>query len=181
MGDIGMAVAKRLQGWGMDIVAVRKNIHQPLGLPPGTISNVYPLDELPFVVSRSDFTICAIKYHSKENRHLFGRRVFSQFNGSAFINVARGGLVDEAALYDALQNGSVGQAGLDVFEHEPLAVTSPLQTHPNVMLTSHSAGVTDLFYERGAQAFAENCHTFAQRRAIKYCVNKPARPRVELS
>lgn len=182
LGDIGVAIIKRLEGWGMDIVAVRKNVNAdiPTGIRPGAISRVYSLDDLPQVVSSSDFTVCAIKYDGKENRHLFGAELFSKFNGSTFINIARGGLVDEAALYQALQNGSVGQAGLDVFEQEPLSVSSPLQNHPNVIMTGHIAGVTDLFYEQGAKAFAQNCDSLVNGKLVKFGANRPTNPRVQL-
>lgn len=182
LGDIGVAIVKRLEGWGMDIVAVRKNVNAdiPHGISPRTISRVYSLDELPHVVSNSDFTVCAIKYDRKENRHLFGTDLFSKFNGSTFINIARGGLVDEAALYHALEQGTVGQAGLDVFEKEPLPISSPLQNHPNVILTSHNAGVTDLFYEQGTKAFARNCDSFANGQMVQFGVNRPTNPRVQL-
>ncbi|KAJ2957729.1 hypothetical protein NQZ79_g6568 [Umbelopsis isabellina] len=182
LGDIGVAIVKRLQGWGMDIVAVRKNVNAeiPHSISPDTIPRVYSLDELPQVVSNSDFTVCAIKYDRKENRHLFGTELFSKFNGSTFINIARGGLVDETALYQALENGSVGQAGLDVFEKEPLPISSPLQSHPNVILTGHNAGVTDLFYEQGTKAFARNCDSFANGQLVQFGVNRPTNPRVHL-
>jgi phosphoglycerate dehydrogenase-like enzyme len=96
------------------------------------------------------------------------------------VNIARGGLVNEADLYAALQSNIAG-AGLDVYEKEPLASTSPLQTLPNVVLTGHNAGITDLFGRLGLQEFLANVNRFADGKLIQNRVNEPNEPRVQLN
>ena len=80
--------------------------------------------------------------------------------GAIFVNVARGALIDEAALVDALESGHVGGAALDVFKEEPLSPDSPFWTMPNVLVCSHSAGTSDHENERITDIFCENLRRY---------------------
>ena len=80
--------------------------------------------------------------------HMFNRQIFEAMDGVYFINCARGSVVDEEALFAALQEGHVAAAGLDVMEKEPFDLESPLLTLPNVLFTPHVAGVTAQAAER---------------------------------
>lgn len=93
-----------------------------------------------------------------ETRGFIGERDFDRLDGGIFINVARGPVVDEAALLAALEDGRVGKAGLDVFEVEPTG-NEALRSHPNVQATPHVAGVTDGYLERTARLGAEKIRT----------------------
>ncbi|RUP42733.1 D-isomer specific 2-hydroxyacid dehydrogenase [Jimgerdemannia flammicorona] len=182
LGDIGRALASRLSTWRMRITAVR---HRPeLGTPPelrDAIDIVYPTSELHRAIAEADYVVSAVKYDRARNRRLFDAAAFKAMKpGAIFVNVARGGLVDEEALADALETGSVGGAGLDVFEREPLDTRSRLLVLSNVIATPHSAGVTDSFYEMGARVFAENVARFARGEMVKYAVNRPETPRKAL-
>jgi phosphoglycerate dehydrogenase-like enzyme len=74
--------------------------------------------------------------------------------------VARGDVIDEAALIEALRNETLRGAGLDVFSQEPLPADSPLWTLPNVIISPHIAGLTPQYYERAAELFTENLRRF---------------------
>jgi phosphoglycerate dehydrogenase-like enzyme len=80
--------------------------------------------------------------------------------GAVLINVARGDLVDEAALIGALQSGRLGGAAVDVFAQEPLPADSPLWGMPNVILTPHIAGLTPHYNGRAMSLFAENLRRY---------------------
>jgi len=82
-----------------------------------------------------------------KTRHMFGTKAFETMKPDAFmINTSRGAVIDESALIDALNNGKIGGAGLDVFEEEPLPADSPLRKLNNVILTPHIAGEPDGLY-----------------------------------
>jgi D-3-phosphoglycerate dehydrogenase len=81
---------------------------------------------------------------TKQTFHLLGAREFALMKRTAYIvNTARGAVIDQAALISALQNGTIAGAGLDVFEREPLEADSPLARMENVVLTPHTAGMSD--------------------------------------
>jgi phosphoglycerate dehydrogenase-like enzyme len=91
---------------------------------------------------------------------------------SAFlINIARGDVIDEEALIEALQNGTISGAALDVFEQEPLPETSPFWTMDNVILTPHIAGATDHYIERAAPIFYHNLKQYIAGQPLMNVVN----------
>jgi phosphoglycerate dehydrogenase-like enzyme len=94
--------------------------------------------------------------------------------GALFVNVARGGLVDEAALLSALESGQVGGAGLDVYAQEPPDPASPLLRHPRVVGTPHTGGLTDVMFRRTAGLFAANLRRWAAGEAPRWAVNAPS-------
>jgi phosphoglycerate dehydrogenase-like enzyme len=92
---------------------------------------------------------------------------------SAFlVNLARGGLVDEAALIEALQNGQIAGAGLDVFETEPLPSDSPLWNLDNVIISPHVAGFTTLYDDRATDLFAENLRRYLHQESLLNLVER---------
>jgi Phosphoglycerate dehydrogenase and related dehydrogenases len=82
-------------------------------------------------------------------------------DSAVLVNVARGAVVDEDALVDALEQSTIRGAALDVFEAEPLPAESPLRELPNVVTTPHTAGTTPFYEERAAQRFARQYRAFA--------------------
>ncbi|MCS6878888.1 MAG: antibiotic biosynthesis monooxygenase [Geminicoccaceae bacterium] len=136
-GRIGRALAKRCQGFAMEVLVSDPYVDAEAVARLG--HSVVPLDEL---FARADF----VSLHAPltpETRRLVDARRLSLMKPSAFlINTARGGLVDEAALVEALRAGRIAGAGLDVMAVEPLPLDSPLRTLPNVVLTPHAAGAS---------------------------------------
>ena len=111
--------------------------------PPQEFLEQWPVELVSFddVLTRSDYVTLHC-FMSAENRHMMNAETFAKMKpGSVLINTARGGLVDEAALYDALKSGPLRGAGLDVFETEPLPLDSPLLTLDNLLTAGHIAGL----------------------------------------
>jgi len=138
LGRIGQAVATRAIGLGMKVVA-----YEPQ--PSREFLAKWPVELLSLddLLARSDY----VSLHSPltpQTRHLINATTLARMKpGAVLINTARGGLVDEAALCDALRSGHLRGAGLDVFETEPLPLDSPLLKFDNVLFAGHTAGIDD--------------------------------------
>ncbi len=137
LGRIGRLLAKKCEGLGMKVIA-----YDPLFAPGQTEGSVLCLsrDE---VIQSADF-LCMCLPNNSETRGGFGEKEFAMMKPSAyFINIARGQLIKEAALIEALRSGGIRGAGIDVYETEPPDPDNPLLHMDNVMATPHQAGATD--------------------------------------
>ncbi|MBU7591103.1 D-2-hydroxyacid dehydrogenase [Metabacillus halosaccharovorans] len=137
LGNTGSELAVRLKAMGMNVLGYRRSAGSP---PPG-VDRLYcgengdTLDEL---LSESDFVVLAVPLNNATH-HLIGRRELSLMKRSAcIINMARGAVIDEEALTEALYAGQIGGAGLDTFTKEPLPADSPLWDAPNTLITPHT-------------------------------------------
>ncbi len=154
LGSIGLAVARAARGFGMRVLAIKKTAFTR-GDTPGVDEAVSP-DSLPHLLKHSDFVVLCLPL-TAETRHIIGREELRTMKPTAYlINVARGPVVDEAALTQALQEGWIAGAGLDVFEKEPLPAESPLWGLPNTIVSPHMAGLSDRFVERSTSLLCEN-------------------------
>jgi glyoxylate reductase len=132
MGKIGETVAKRATGFDMEILYHNRS-HKP-EVEEAIGAKYVCFEEL---VGRSDFIVCLTPL-TNETKNLFTRAVFQKMKKSAiFINASRGPVADEQALYDALVNGEIAGAGLDVFTKEPISADHPLLKLPNVVALPH--------------------------------------------
>jgi glyoxylate reductase len=132
MGKIGEAVARRAKGFGMEILY--HNRSRKMEVEKEIDARYTSFDEL---VTKSDFVVCLAPL-TPETRSLFTADVFSKMkNSTIFINAGRGPVVDEQALYEALKNGVIAAAGLDVFEKEPISADHPFLQLPNVTAIPH--------------------------------------------
>jgi len=132
--DIGRALARRCRGFEMRVLA-----YDPIADPAYAAAERIELVEIEDVFREADF-VSVHAPHSPETDKLVNRERLALMKPSAFlINTARGGLVDESALIEALAEGRIAGAGLDVLESEPLPAGSPLRGLPNVVLTPHCA------------------------------------------
>jgi phosphoglycerate dehydrogenase-like enzyme len=105
---------------------------------------------------------------TKETEGLIGAAELAAMKPTAtLINVARGRIVDEAALIEALERGTIGGACLDVFTVEPLPETSPLWSMPNVIVTPHNSGVSPLNMERAMAIFIDNLGRFVAGKPLR--------------
>jgi len=172
LGNIGTQVAKMSQGMGMNVIVYDPYLSEEKAKSLGV--RMVELDEL---IKKSDF----ITIHTpltNETRHLINRERIAQMkDGVRIINSARGGIIDEKALYEALLSGKVGAAALDVFEKEPAdPVSCPLLGLDNVICTPHLGAATEEAQENVAIAVAEQIVDYLITGTIRNAVNFPSVP-----
>ena len=156
LGHIGQALAERAQALGMSIryfdVVRKEGIEQERG---------HRFQMLPDVFSESDIVSVHVPL-TDYSRNFINRRTLKMMRPDALlINAARGGVQEEAALHEALAGGWIAGAGLDVFQTEPLPLSSPLCALPNVVLTPHSAPAIET-YSRAVQHAVGNLQRLDQ-------------------
>ncbi len=150
LGRIGRAVATRAVGLGMNVIAFEP--YPDLEFVDQWKVELLQFDEL---LARADYVSLHLPM-SAESRHIVNADSLAKMKeGSVLINTARGPLVDEAALCEALKTGALRAAALDVFEVEPLSLTSPLLKLDNVLTSGHVAGLDTQSYEDGFKMVAE--------------------------
>lgn len=150
-GAIGVELAKRAKAFGMYTIGLRR---QPTPMPcyDEMLSNAN-LDEL---LSRSDYVVVATPL-TPETRHMIGKTQFAQMRPNAvIINVARGAVIDQEALIEALQNGAIAGAALDVTDPEPLPADSPLWDMDNVIITPHMSADAPILVQWATDFFCDN-------------------------
>ena len=173
LGRIGQEVAARARAFGMDVIAhdpfISEQIAQTLGI------DLLSVDEL---CARADYLTLHVPA-TAETRHLIdARRLALCKPGVRMINTARGELIDETALADAIEKGHVGGAGLDVFEQEP-PPDGRLTKLPQVVATPHIAASTVEAQEMVGTETAMNVRDFLRDGVIRNAVNFPALPAEE--
>jgi glyoxylate reductase len=171
MGRIGEAVAHRARGFDMHILYYnrtrRPQVEKTLGV------HFVPLETL---LRESDF-VCVLTPYTRETRNLIGPRELAFMKKTAvLINTARGGIVDETALYEALKKGQIWAAGLDVFEQEPVPPDHPLLTLPNVVALPHIGSASVRTRIRMAVLAAENLLQALRGERPAHLVNPEALP-----
>ncbi len=174
LGGVGSALALRLHAFGMHLIGVRAR--PELG-PPPEVPALRVVGEAgqAAALGESDYAIVCAQMDAR-NHHLIDAAALSAMKQGAFlINIARGGLVDTAALEAALAGGHIAGAGLDVVEGEPIDPNDQLFQH-NVIVTPHVAGVTDLSYAGIARVVADNLQRFARGYEPLHAVNSPNAP-----
>jgi D-3-phosphoglycerate dehydrogenase len=136
LGRIGQAVATRAVGLGLKVIACEP-------YPQAEFCQKWGIElvDLNTLLARSDFVSLHNPFTAESKRMMNAERFGRMKKGAIFINTARGALVDEAALYDALKSGHLRGAGLDVMEKEPLPLDSPLLQFSNVLFAGHVAGL----------------------------------------
>lgn len=168
VGAIGARTAKLAKAMAMRVVGVRRNADKTAEF----IDEMVPLDDLHSALPDADFVVLTLPL-TNNTHHLIGEAEFRAMKESAIlINIGRGGLVDEEALVQALQEGWIAGAGLDVFETEPLPESSPLWEMENVIITPHMAGDTPHYDERALAIFLDNLRRYRAGEPLTHVVDK---------
>ncbi len=143
VGAIGKETAKLAKAFGMTVLGIRHS-----GAEEDDVDDMFTPDKLNHILPRCDYVVVTLPL-TEETHQLFGAEQFHLMKETAFfINIGRGHLVKEAELIEALKNGQIAGAGLDVFEHEPLDETSPFWEMENVIVTPHTSGSTEHYNKR---------------------------------
>lgn len=177
VGNIGAELFRLLQPFGLK----RLLGFDPYLSPAQAQEMGVELVDLPVLLAESDF-ICINCPLTPQTYHLIDEAQLKLVKSSALlINTARGPIINENALINALQEGRLAGAGLDVFEQEPLSPDSPLTTMLNVILTTHSIAWTDQLVRENGRGACENILTILRGDVPKYTVNRDVieRPRFQ--
>ena len=166
-GNVGRQVAKRARAFDMHVIGVTRS-----GRPDPLADEIHPVAKLHEVLARADAIVISAA-QTEDNRHMIGARELSVCKRDAIlVNVSRGGLLDAAALQEALTKGTIAAAALDVTEPEPLPEDHPLWDCPNLILTSHIAGGgSKKSRGRILDVISENFELFRAGKPLKHVVN----------
>jgi phosphoglycerate dehydrogenase-like enzyme len=169
LGNIGREVAKRAPALRMRIIAIRE--HPEKGTPEH-VERVFSSSQVDDLLSQSDYVILAAPL-TPTTRSLMNSARFAKMKPDAcLINVSRGLLVDESALAQALREKKIGAAALDVFAEEPLPPDSPLWDLENLLITPHTAALTEKLWERHYILIAENLGRYLAHQPLLAVVDK---------
>ncbi len=167
LGSIGTAIARRGKGIGMRVIGSKRDVTEVVR----GVDKLFPPNGLAELLEASDFLVLAVP-HVPETAGLIGREQLRLMRRSSFlVNIARGAVVVERELIDALRAGTIAGALLDVFEREPLAPASPLWALPNVMMTPHVAGNLTDYTVRSLEIFSDNLERFLEKKPMRNLVD----------
>lgn len=160
-GRIGREVARMGRAFDMIPVALGRD-NRPERAAELGVERLYTRDELHEMLARADAVVLCAP-HTPQTENIMDRAAFEALRpGVVFVNIGRGQLVDEDALAEKLQDGTIRFAGLDVFRTEPLPLASPLWTLPNVLINPHSAGTSTPENGRIMDIFIHNLRCYVQ-------------------
>ena len=169
MGRIGEEVGRLCAAFGARVLGLRRS--PPAGPPPG-VERVFGSDGLDQLLKESDYVILTLALNSTSHG-LIGRRELGLMKPTAvLVNVARGDVVDEAALIDSLRERPDAYACLDTFQTEPLSTDSPLYDLPNVFITPHNSASSPHMEERVIELFLDNLGRLARNEPLLNVVDK---------
>jgi glyoxylate reductase len=162
LGEIGRAVARRAAGFGMRVLGWNRSARDVEGVES------VALEEL---LLRSDFVSVHVALGDGTRNLLDAAKIAMMKPGAVLVNTARGGIVDEDALAEALARGHLYAAGIDVFAREPVASDNPLLALPNVVVVPHIGSATILTRARMADIAVDNAIAALKGQEMPHCVN----------
>jgi phosphoglycerate dehydrogenase-like enzyme len=175
-GSIGREAGRLAHAFGMEVLALKRDPHDHIdpgwcapnvGDPQGSIpARWFGPDQRVEMVGLSDFIVVTLPL-TPQTRHFLGAREFAAAKPGAYVvNVGRGEIIDQEAMIEALKNGRLGGAGLDVTTPEPLDAGSPLWDIENVLLTPHISGAKQAYNDQACEVFVENMRRFVSGREM---------------
>ncbi len=169
IGNIGRETAQRASALGMRVIAVRE--HPEKECPHG-VSQVFAASQLDALLAESDYVALELPVTRETKNLIDSERLRKMKPEARLINVGRGSLVDEAALIQALREGWIAGAALDVFVEEPLPSDSPLWDLEHVLITPHTASNSEKQWDRQYTRVAENLRRYLNHEPLLSVVDK---------
>ncbi len=159
-GSIGSSLARKAQALGLKVITLRQSATPP------DVEGVQTARDIHHLFSAADHLVVAAPL-TPQTRHLINAKVLASAKpGQHLINIARGGLLDQDALLDALDHGSLGFATLDVTEPEPLPAGHRLYSHPKVRLSPHTSAISTQTGEAIRAIFLDNLQRFVDQQPL---------------
>lgn len=170
LGSIGREIARLCHAFGMRVIATRRSIKQES--KARYVDLLLPAGKLKQLLSESDHVIIATPL-THETERLIGGEEFKAMKSTAYIiNIARGGIIDENAIVEALKEKRIAGAGLDVTSPEPLPPDSPLWDMENVILTPHISGAMDDYIGTATDLFCDNLRRYLAGKRLRNVIDK---------
>jgi phosphoglycerate dehydrogenase-like enzyme len=169
VGSIGSEVAKRAAALGMRVFAVRENSVKPKAQG---VEKVFELGQIDEMLALADYVVLAAPVTPRTNLLMNAARIAKMKPDSCLINVGRGPLIDDGALAEALSARRIRGAALDVFVKEPLPESSPYWHLENVLITPHTAAISEYFWERQYELLRENLRRYLAGESLLAVVDK---------
>lgn len=174
LGGIGREVARLAAAFGMRVIGTRRRPQ-----PVAGIDRLYPSESLHEMLAEADYVVLSAPL-TPETDGLIDAAAFAAMRPHTYlVNVARGPIVVEQALVEALREGRIAGAALDVFDREPLPAESPLWSLENVIITPHNSAASPKTQERGALIFLDNLRRYAASdpliNVVDFGIASPAR------
>lgn len=155
LGRIGREVARLARAFGMTVWAMGRESRPDRATTDG-VDRIFAREELPEMLAAADCVVLCVPHTPETDRMIGAAELAALKPGVVLVNIARGVVIDEAALIAALESGRIGLAALDVFTVEPLPADSPLWDMPNVLINPHSASTVDDEPEKITARLIEN-------------------------
>lgn len=162
LGHIGQSLARRAKAFDMQVVGTLRTVR-----PVEHVDSVISMAEIEPELARTDFLVCCLPL-TEQTHGIVNARLLEKLKlGAVLIDISRGGVVNGSAVLDALNNGVLSGAALDVFEQQPLPADSPLWQREDVLITPHVSGTTPYYLERALGIFIDNVATYSKGQALK--------------
>jgi D-2-hydroxyacid dehydrogenase (NADP+) len=169
LGEIGRETAKRARVFDMRVIASRRSVAS--GATDPDCHELIAHSDIDRLCAESDFLVVAVPL-TAETTHMVGAAQLAKMKPTAsIVNIARGQVIDQGALIEALRNGTIAGAALDVFDPEPLPADSPLWDMPNVIVTPHISGSVEGYGHKATELFIANLRRYIAGEPLSHQAN----------